>query len=150
MGMGAGLHAISQEFYEAALAGNINDEMLPPGEVIEFVDLESAWHAIHYLITGDLSLTFLLSGTQLKGVSEHCEVHAPQSMKALCDTLSQRSVADIMPNYDPAAFAKYAIYPNNWEASDATRARVERQLIQFLRLLRDVVGRNAGLLSVIC
>jgi hypothetical protein len=44
----------------------------------------------------------------------------------------------------------YAIYPNKWEASDATRARVERHLIQFLRLLRDVVGRNAGLLAVIC
>lgn len=51
-----------------------------------------------------------------------------------------------MSNYDPAAFAKYAIYPNNWEASDAARARVEGHLIQFLRLLRDVVGRNAGLL----
>jgi len=66
MGVGARLHAISQEFYEAALAGDINDEMLPPGEVIECVDLESAWHAMHYLITGDLSLTFLLGGLSSK------------------------------------------------------------------------------------
>ena len=44
MGMGARLHAISQEFYETALAGDINDEMLLHAEVIECVDLESAWH----------------------------------------------------------------------------------------------------------
>ncbi len=147
MGMGARLHTISQEFYEAALVGNIIDEMPAHGEVNDCVDLESAWHAIHYLVTGDASLTFLLSGTQLQGVSDHCEVHAPQSMKALHVTLSHRSVADIMSNYDAAVFAKHAIYPNNWEAGEATR--VERHLIQFLRMLGDIVGRNAGLLVAI-
>ena len=145
MGLTAGIHAISRTSYDAAIAAN------PTGfEVdtsVESIDLDKAWHAIHYLTTGDASLTFLLSGSQIGGVPEHCEVHAPESLKALDLELAARSLEDIMSGFRADIFAELQIYPDGW-SNDMTRY-VAQHLERFLRKLHEIVEHGLGMLVVI-
>ena len=81
MGVEASIHAISRASYAAAQRGDLSE--LEVDSSVEILDLDKAWHAIHYLLTGDSKLTFLLTGTQIEDVEEHCEVHSPDSIRSL-------------------------------------------------------------------
>jgi hypothetical protein len=111
MGLTAGVQAISRRTYEAALASRGVDFVVDSS--CEVLDLDKAWHAIHYLATGDASLTFLLSGKQIAGVLEHCEVHSPESVSALHAAMAARPVESIMAGFQPVKFSALKIYPGD-------------------------------------
>ena len=73
--------------------------MLVDASSIKYINLDKAWHAIHYLLTGNSEHTFLLTGTQIEGVSEHCELHSPDSLRSLQLGLGSMSVAEIMSGF---------------------------------------------------
>jgi Domain of unknown function (DUF1877) len=145
MGLTAGIYAISKRSYDAALVGNsANFEVHP---AVEGIDLDKAWHAIHFAITGDASLTFLHSGIQIPGVSEHCEVHSPESVEALHAALSARSVEDIICALEPTALSELKIYPAGW--SDDPKPYVAQYLERFVGKVREIIDRRLGMLVVI-
>ena len=81
MGLTARIYPITAQAYAVAATG-VSDK-LAISAAAGVVDLDKAWHAIHHLLTGNSTLTFLLSGTPVQGVSEHCEVHSPAAIKTL-------------------------------------------------------------------
>jgi hypothetical protein len=145
MGLTLGLHAISAKSYAAALNDNPKDFKVETA--VESLDLDKAWHAIHFLITGDDSLTFLLSGKQIKGVSEHCEVHAPESVCALHNAMQSTSVAEITQGFKPESFSNEKICPEGLSADQA--ASVAQHLERFLTKLGELADQNLGMLIVI-
>lgn len=144
MSLIATIYSISAAAYEAGRRGDLAN--FEP-DVASGVNLDKAWHAIHYLVTGDSTLTLLLSGTRLPGVSEHCEVHAPANIEALHRRLSGRSVEDIMANFEPTTFNRLKIYPEGgWSNEEASY--IQPYLEAFLSKLAQAADSNLGLLVV--
>jgi Domain of unknown function (DUF1877) len=145
MGLTLGLQAISAQSYAAALNDNPEDFIVDAA--VAPLDLDKAWHAIHFLITGNASLTFLRSGTQIRGVSEHCEVHSPDSVRALVNAIQSTSVAEIMQGFKPDKLSSAKIYPEGWSADQASY--VSQHLEQFLTKLIELADQHLGMLIII-
>ena len=132
---------MSRADFAAALG---DDSELAVASSIKSLDLDKAWHAIHYLLTGDSERTFLLTGTQIEGISEHCEVHSPDSLRSLQLRLASTSVAEIMSGFRLDDFNDRNIYPGRW--TDGWAPYVAEHLERFLRKLRELVDGDSGMI----
>jgi hypothetical protein len=111
--------------------------------------LDKAWHAIHYLVTGDCEFTLLTGGVQMECVSEHCEAHSPESIRALHHQLSSTSIPAIMANFDAEVFNAKEIYGGpGWDNS--ARDYVEEHLETFVSVIGQAAEQDKGILVVIC
>ena|SRR5215467_2226924 len=143
MGLRASIYAISRASYAAALRGDLSFA------VDESLDLDKAWHAIHYLLTGDSELNFLLTGTQIEDVDEHCEVHSPDSLRSLQLKLASISVAQIMSAFRVDDFNDRNIYPEGDQWTKDVAPYVAEHLDRFLRKLRELVDSELGMMVII-
>lgn len=148
MGLSAHVYQISAVAYSSALRGDI--EGFSAGcEVENVLDIDKAWHAIHYLITGDRELRFLVSGIPiLPPHSDTFEAHSPQSITALNKRLTVTSVEALMAKFDPAVFEALSIYPEGWDWSAADYIR--ENLSKFVARVRQVAERGKGIAVMIC
>jgi hypothetical protein len=142
MGMNATIYALSGEAYEAGVAGQL-DAFLP-GEA--GVSLGKAWHAIHYLITGDAELRFLTTGLPL-AEAEPCELHSPEDIRKLSERLDGVETSDLMTMFDPEAFNRLKIYQTPFDTSFAQY--LQPHLDAFLTALRAAARDGYGLFVVI-
>ncbi len=143
MSMTARIHLITPSAYDAAIRGDPENF-----QTVEHIDLDTAWHAIHYLITGDSARTLLFSGYQVE-VSEHCEVHSPQSINSLHETLKSKKFVELMAKYQPQQFDQLDIYDGpGWEKRDADF--IQAHLLSFLHLVETASDKGYGFLIVIC
>jgi hypothetical protein len=150
MSLLACIYLISLDAYSCVLRGD--DAAIAAGDVEGIAaELDKAWHAIHYLVTGDSEKTLLSGGVQMKEVSEHCEAHSPEAIRALHHRLSSTSVPAIMANFDAEVFNAKEIYGGpGWDDSDWTRDYIEKHLRTFISVIGQAAGQNKGVLVVIC
>lgn len=121
------VYLLSQERLQALLAepstvtavidGAYND----PGQ--GFVDLDKAWNALHYLLTGSARdgegpLAFLLKGGTAVGDEDlghgPARVFHPPEVAAICDALADVAQHKLMPRFDLKKFEKLELYPGRW------------------------------------
>ena len=88
-----------------------------------FVDLDKAWHCLHYLLTGsaqggDGPLAFILSGGAPVGEEDlgygPPRVFRPLEAAAVADALSKIEPASLMVRFDLKKLEKLSIYPGGW------------------------------------
>ncbi len=88
-----------------------------------FVDLDKAWHCLHYLLTGsaqggDPPLNFILNGGTPVGAEDvghgPARVFLPREVAVVSDALSHVSAASLMPRFDLKKLEKLAVYPGGW------------------------------------
>jgi hypothetical protein len=123
------------------------------------VDLDKAWHGIHYVLTGSADagaapLDFLLEGGRYVG-DEEIGYGPPWAFtsaetKNIADALSAVTDDQIAARYDPRAMAAAGVYPEKlWDRGD-TSGEAFRYLTEYLTILRatvaEAVGRGHGLL----
>ena len=135
---------MSRATYAAALGDDSSE--LAVASSIESVDLDKAWHAIHYLLTGDSELTFLLTGTQIEDISEDCELHSPDSLRLLQLRIASTSVAEIMSGFRCDDFNDRNIYPFPGEWTEDAAPYVALHLERFLKKLRELVDGDSGMI----
>jgi hypothetical protein len=101
----------------AVIDGAYND----PGQ--GFVDLDKAWNALHYLLTGSARdgegpLAFLLKGGTPVGDEDlghgPARVFQPPEVAAIGDALAGVSQHKLMPRFDLKKFDKLELYPGRW------------------------------------
>ena len=101
----------------AVIDGAYND----PGQ--GFVDLDKAWNALHYLLTGSARdgegpLAFLLKGGTAVGDEDlghgPARVFQPLEVAAICDALADVAQHKLMPRFDLKKFEKLELYPGRW------------------------------------
>lgn len=146
MGAYATCHAITREGYDQAIAGA---EEFQTATEINPVGIDKAWHAVHYLLTSDTRSTLLLSGTQVPIVSEHCEVHRPESIREMCASLDAHTIDTLMTGFNVQRFDDLKIYPGPGWSDDAGPSFVRPALEAFVELLKRLNERNLGLMVVI-
>jgi len=88
-----------------------------------FVDLDKAWNALHYLLTGSARdgegpLAFLLKGGAAVGDDDlghgPARVFQPSDVAAIADALADVSQYKLLPRFDLKKFEKLEIYPGRW------------------------------------
>jgi hypothetical protein len=147
MSLHASISLISLDAYSCVLRGDT--AAIAAGDVDGIAaKLDKAWHAIHYLVTGDSEYILLTGGVQMKEVSEHCEAHSPKSVRALHHRLLSTSIPAIMANFDAEVFNAKEIYGGPWDGS--ARDYIQKHLKTFISVIGQAAGQNKGILVVIC
>jgi Domain of unknown function (DUF1877) len=103
------------------VVGTIDGAYNEPGQ--GFVDLDKAWQALHYLLTGmardgEGPLAFLLKGGTPLGDEDlgygPARAFRPLEVAAIADALANVSQRTLMPRFDLKKFEKLEIYPGRW------------------------------------
>jgi hypothetical protein len=111
------------------------------------VDLDKAWHGIHYLLTGtawggDGPLSFLLAGGQTAGDIDvgygPVRLHFSSEVKRIDKALSATTDGELRSRSRPEEMMKLEIYPEIWDRPVALG-----YLIEYLRVLREHVSTAA-------
>lgn len=88
----------------------------------EVLDLDKAWHGIHYLLAGTAwkpgpgAGQVILGGTELGGDQGYGPAHVfgPEDVRRLAALLEAETPAKLTARYDPQAMARERIYPDVW------------------------------------
>ncbi len=88
-----------------------------------FVDLDKAWHCLHYLLTGsaqggDPPLNFILNGGTPVGEEDvghgPARVFLPLEAAAVADALARIDGASLLARLDPKKLGKLGVDPGGW------------------------------------
>lgn len=122
------------------------------------VDIDKAWHGIHYLLTGSASggeppLDFLLSGGEVIGADEG---HGPpraftsEEVAAIWKALEGVDADKLREHYDGVAMTRLGIYPESiWSHAGQACDEADYPIKNFVRLRRLIaraVEQDEGLL----
>lgn len=115
------------------------------------LELEKAWHGLHYLYTGDVEdgdepAGFLVAGgEEVEGDDAGYgppRVLAPEQVRAWADFLAGMSDEDLRGRYDPERMTELAVYPEVWQDDDA--AGTVAWLLGHAGRLRQFVAEAAA------
>lgn len=151
MGLRATLHLTDQYAHDVALAGDINgffSYVYADADHSHWIDenpldLDKAWHVIHFLVTGDRSLTLLLDGYQLPILDEHLESHSAASVAKVFQGLAGKPATDLLNRYSWDKLNEAGIYPEKWD--EASRPYLLEKLTQFVDKVAEAAAQNRGL-----
>jgi hypothetical protein len=133
--------------------------VLAPGEG-EVVDLDKAWQAAHYLLTGDPwegdpPLNFLLAGgTDLDAewADTPPRTFSPAETREIAQAFAALSEEAVAARFDPARMTELRIYAAAWDRPE-TLEREQEWALEAVREVRAVVNeaarRGHGLLILI-
>jgi hypothetical protein len=117
------------------------------------IDLDKAWHGIHYLLTGTVwekTTTpigqALLGGQELAGHSDVRLLDAAH-VRQTADALALLDQVALRRRYVPARLAELDIYPNVWEVDDsALDEYLLPNLATLVEFYRTAAATNAAVL----
>jgi hypothetical protein len=147
----SGLLKKSSEIAASAIA-------LQPDEENDCCNLETAWHAIHYMLTnsvydGDFPMNFLLSGGDEVGNIDvgfgPARVMRSPLVKEIYSYLSCLPTDVFMASYNADNLTKDKIYPEIWYrfyAEDENRAYVSEKYETMKETVDKAVRNNQGIL----
>jgi hypothetical protein len=117
------------------------------------IDIEKAWHGLHFMFTGtawegSLPAAFLLAGGREIGKVDvgygPARAFRPDDVRQVAAYLSGRSEQELQQRYDPPRMTALKIYPEIWDPGDDDE-QVEYLVDAFGRLREFVVAtRDAG------
>lgn len=102
----------------------------PPADPPDVIDLDKAWHGIHYLLTGDVGptdtiLDFLMDGGEPLGPDAGQDLgYGPAraydnpAVGELSTALNALQLADLRARYNPEDMSEQGIYPDIWLDED--------------------------------
>jgi len=127
------------------------------------VDFDQAWHALHFMLCGDMGrtshpLSVMLGNDEgLKGTEAHFYgywVITPDEVRAFDSALSALSDQDIAARYDPDAFAEHhlfgaGIFLEEGEESGETLSYIMQGVPALRRMTRAAAAANDYIISTI-
>ena len=142
------------------------DELLGSPDMIEAVldeegpdiDLDRAWHGLHYLLAGTARETAGPRGYILGGhrIGEVCVGYGParaltsEEVAVFDDLLQCISAEDLQKRFDPEALTRAGVYPEIWERALTGEENVLDYLVEhFVQLKQFVAGAHRDGVGVI-
>lgn len=124
------------------------------------LDLDKAWHGLHYLLTGtawegEFPASFLVSGGMPLGEEDvgygPARAFAPEEVRAIADFLDGMDETALRARYVPAELAEAEIYPDViWTRDEEAETNWEYLLDAFTRsraFVREAADRGLALLA---
>jgi hypothetical protein len=123
----------------------------PAAAAGEELDLEKAWHALHFLFTGTADggtepACFILTGGEDVGDDDDVAARLlrPEQVRDFAAFLAALTPEELRRRFDPARMAALEIYPDPiWERPDEMPAELDH-LIESFEALRDFVAAAAA------
>ena len=124
----------------------------PPGEQI---DIDKAWHGLHYLLTGtawdgDGPQSFIINGGREIGDVDvgygPARAFRPEEVKELHHTLKNISLGDLRARYNAKKMSELDIYPDIWEYTarpEHDNSEAMLYLLEHFNAMRKFIGRTA-------
>lgn len=125
----------------------------------DFVDIDRAWHALHFLLVGSAwdpapPLDFLAVGGEPVGDEDvgfgPARVFRAADVRVLDEALSAHPTAALFDRFDPVRMGELAIYPHGWadfDLADAERVAYFTSAYDEVRaLLREGARSGRGVL----
>lgn len=128
----------------------------PPSD--SHVDLDKAWHAIHFLLNGhtwegDGPLFNSILGGEPLGEEDvgygPARFLTPEGVRATAEALSDVSISDLLARFDATKLNENEIYPQHWTGEEVDRHYVRDnfvRLVEFFQLTAK--SDNAMLLYI--
>jgi len=150
MGMLCTLYALSNQDALSLLSGNRQDQP----HLLQSCELDKAWGAIHYLLSGSGKTSsedptpqeFLVSGQVLVDISENVALHMPQEVIDFAATIRTHSSEDLIARFDAARMNELAVYGSPWDESGLEYVR--QFLDAFRAFVLDAAERRLAVLIV--
>jgi hypothetical protein len=144
---------------ERAVAAPPSDNPLwPPPAPGEQLELDKAWHGLHFLLTGTADGgtepdCFLLSGGEALGEDDDMNVRLlrPDQVRAFGEHLASLTTDELTRRFDPKRMMKLEIYPEIWDRPEETD-EPSAFLLDAFAGLRELVANAArdGDAIVVC
>jgi hypothetical protein len=142
--------AVPRDQLAAALAdpSSVSELLIPEGEEppANYLDLDKAWHGIHFLLTGEVwggegpLAEATLGGAEIgDDMGYGPALYAtPEQVEAIATSLANVSIEQLESGYSPAEFERAQIYPTGiWEAEGQGAldylTHYLRQLVDFYK-----------------
>lgn len=117
----------------------------------ESVDLDKAWHAIHFVLTGEVyGGEGPLAQAVLGGVpiGDEDVGYGPArglpvgDVKAVASALAQVSESDLRAKFDAGALTEAEIYPQIWDEGDEALDYVLDNFLEVQRFYQDAAAKD--------
>jgi hypothetical protein len=146
------------QYYDDASKGELPEEAQG-----EDLDLDKAWHGLHYILTGtawggDTPLnSLLLGGEQIGDEEEHdvgygpARVLMPTQVAAFAQALDAVTSVEVSKRFNPSEMEKLDIYPNVWDRKDETLEEWMRESMVELKnfLKRANAQQQAVIIAIV-
>ena len=114
----------------------------------EFLDLDKAWHGVHWLLTGSADDTTTPAGQAILGGTEIGEdwgygpprLLRPDEVRRVADALAAHSAEDLRTRFDATAMTAADMYPFIWDEEDV----FDEYLAPSYESLREFYARAAS------
>jgi hypothetical protein len=137
--------AAAQRLVDAAYDGRADD----------LVDVDKAWHCLHFLLTGtawegEPPLDFVVRGGREVGDDVGygpARTFASHELRTIADALDRIDRRDLVRRFDAAKMDRLEIYPGGWNDVDPTSEDSFGYFSGAFDAVRDLArrGRDAGL-----
>src|SRR4051794_3705240 len=109
------------------------------------VNLEKAWHGIHFLLTasameGSWPFGFLLYGGEAVGADEATRRLSPASVREVNTALSSISDTELWGRFDADRMTAEGVYPNIW---DEPEEELKEEYLMYYRELKQFIEQAA-------
>lgn len=120
------------------------EELLESDDDLTTVDLDKAWHGVHWLLTGSAEPTTATASLAILGGEPFGEdlgygparILSPESSRDVGQLLASLDFAALRDRVDPDAMDAAGVYPAIWTESDI----FDSYLLPALHNLRDFYG----------
>ena len=124
-----------------------DNPLWPPAAPGEQLELDKAWHGLHFLLTGTADggaepACYLLTGGEDLGDDDDVQARLLRSeqVRALAAHLATLDAAELTRRFVPERMMKLGIYPQIWDRSEETDAPRAFLLDAFAELRQFVAG----------
>ncbi len=123
---------------------------IDPPEPGDMLDIDKAWHGIHYLLTGttwdgDGVLSFIINnGHEIGDIDVGygpARAFTASETREIFLALKAVSLSDLRAGYNPEKFAEMDIYPDIWEDDDDERQAGITYLLEHFTAMRKFIGK---------
>jgi len=138
----------------ALRAGGASRGEIEPGQLGEQLDIQKAWHGLHFLLAGTIDVSPDPAGQAILGGAEIGDDtgYGPpryldaKSVAAVAEALSRIGPDDLRRRYDADALNAAGVYPGGWE-DDENKGWLVDAYADVLAFYKGVAARsNAALL----
>jgi len=120
----------------------------------EEIDIDKAWHGIHFLLTGSAGETESALGAVImggEGVGDDlgygpARYLTPERVKELARALAEVKPEDLVKNFDPEKMTDQQVYPLIWDEGDEALEYLLHHFHKLKDYYNDAAAKGNGML----